>query len=367
MSGKAVAGLVGAILVIVMGCVAGLGFAGGGLAMAACAAPMTTTASGSNSGTPTGGWPAVGDWSSDQATNAAIIVAAGQQLHVPVRGWVIAVATAMQESSLHNLGNLGAHNDHDSLGLFQQRPSQGWGTPTQILDPAYAATQFYHHLLNITNWQDLPLTDAAQRVQRSAYPDAYAKWEDDAVMLVNAVGPGLTGMAPADFVQWLGTCSAFGGDGQPSGDSIPLPPGFTLPSSTPPAIVIAINWALAQLGTPYAFSGDCTDPHSGNPAHECDCSSLTMMAYKAAGITIPRTTAKQSQVGTPVYSPDQLLPGDLIFIPGSDGTTRPPGHVGLYVGDDLLVQSPHTGDHVKITPLSNWTSEVVAIRRIVNR
>jgi cell wall-associated NlpC family hydrolase len=328
---------------------------------------VTITASGSNPGAPASGWPAVGDWNSEQVGNAAIITAVGQQRHVPVRGWVIAVATAMQESGLHNLGTLGTHNDHDSLGLFQQRPSQGWGTPDQILDPVYAATQFYHHLLNTPHWQDLPVTDAAQKVQKSPFPEAYAKWEDDAIMLVNAVGPALTGMVPADFVQWLGTCSAFGGDGQSGGDSIPLPPGFTLPPTTPAAIVTAIEWALAQLGTPYAFGGDCTASHSGDPAHECDCSSLTMMAYDAAGITIPRTAAQQSHAGTPIYDPAQLLPGDLLFIPGSDGTASSPGHVGLYIGQGLLVQSPHTGDYVKVTQLSNWIPTLVDMRRIVSR
>src|SRR5205823_10322367 len=126
---------------------------------------------------PTGGWSPVGRWDSSQVANAAIIVAVGQQSHVPPRGWVIAVATAMQESSLTNLGDLGARNDHDSLGLFQQRPSQGWGTPAQILDPRYSARKFFEHLLAVSGWEKLPLTVAAQRVQLSAYPDAYAKHE----------------------------------------------------------------------------------------------------------------------------------------------------------------------------------------------
>jgi hypothetical protein len=247
MSGKAIAGLAGALIALIICCVAGLGFAGGGIAMAACAAPMTVT-SPAGSGTPpagAGAWPTVGTWSSEQVTNAATIVAVGQQMHVPARGWVIAVATAMQESGLHNLGDQGSANDTDSLGLFQQRASQGWGTPAQILDPAYAATQFYKRLIQVANWQDLPLTVAAQDVQRSAYPDAYGKWEDDAFMLVNFVGPDVTGMMPADFTQWLDTCTALGGDGQSSGDSVPLPPGFALPPSTPPAVVTAILWTTA--------------------------------------------------------------------------------------------------------------------------
>ncbi len=133
MSGKAVAGLAGALLAPIICCVAGLGFAGGGIAMAACAAPTTATRPAGAGAVPAGAgaWPTVGTWTSEQVTNAATIVTVGQQMHVPARGWVIAVATAMQESGLHNLGDLGSANDTDSLGLFQQRTSQGWGTPAQ--------------------------------------------------------------------------------------------------------------------------------------------------------------------------------------------------------------------------------------------
>ena len=284
MSGKAVAGLAGALLAPIICCVAGLGFAGGGIAMAACAAPTTATRPAGAGAVPAGAgaWPTVGTWTSEQVTNAATIVTVGQQMHVPTRGWVIAVATAMQESGLHNLGDLGSANDTDSLGLFQQRTSQGWGTRAQILDPAYAATQFYKRLIQVADWQDAPLTVAAQEVQRSAHVDAYGKWEDDAFMLVNLIGPDVTGMMPADFTQWLDACTALGGDGQSSGDSVALPPGFALPPSTPPAVVTAILWALAQLGTPYAFGGDCADSHSGNPAHECDCSTLVILSRSQA-------------------------------------------------------------------------------------
>jgi murein DD-endopeptidase MepM/ murein hydrolase activator NlpD len=123
-------------------------------------------------------------WDAEQRSNAAGIVDVGRKMAVPPRGWVIAVATAMQESSLRNLPDLGSGNDHDSIGLFQQRPSQGWGTPAQLADPRYAATQFYTRLVTVPNWLELPLTVAAQDVQHSATPDAYAKWEPDATVLV---------------------------------------------------------------------------------------------------------------------------------------------------------------------------------------
>jgi hypothetical protein len=130
---------------------------------------------------------AVGRWNSKQVDNAAIIVATGQKQHIPARGWVIAVATAMTESGLTNLGDLGARNDHDSLGLFQQRPSQGWGQPAQLMDPVYASTAFYTALKRVHGWETLPLTVAAQKVQKSAYPDRYAQHETEAEQVVAAV------------------------------------------------------------------------------------------------------------------------------------------------------------------------------------
>ncbi|WP_144119722.1 M23 family metallopeptidase [Catellatospora sichuanensis] len=138
----------------------------------------------------TGQFPRIGPYGEDKIRNAAIIIKTGQQLKVPPRGWVVAVATAMQESSLTNHGHLGNRNDHDSLGLFQQRPSQGWGTPEQIMDPVYSSTKFYNKLLKVKNWETLPLTVAAQRVQISAYPNAYAKHEPTATRIVNELADG---------------------------------------------------------------------------------------------------------------------------------------------------------------------------------
>jgi cell wall-associated NlpC family hydrolase len=345
MDPKTLAGLAATTTILIIGAIAGTGLAGGSLAVAACTNPPATAGTAS-APTPADGWQPVGTWNAQQVTNAATIITVGQRQGVPVRGWIIAVATAMQESRLTNLPD----GDRDSLGLFQQRPSAGWGTPTQILDPTYAATRFYTALTSVPGWQDLPLTVAAQAVQRSAFPDAYATWEPDALTLTETIGPTLTGLPADTFTQWVRVCVALGGDGQPTGTPIPLPPDYSLPADTPPAARVAINWALAQLGTPYSYGGDCTNPHSGNPAHQCDCSSLTQAAYRAGGITIPRTAAKQPHTGTPIPDPNQLQPGDLIFIPGSDGTPTAPGHVGLYIGTDLLIQAPHTGDHIKLTP-----------------
>ncbi|MET7940865.1 heavy metal transporter [Streptomyces sp. NPDC005302] len=129
------------------------------------------------------------EFSPEQAVNAATISAVGTSRGMPERAVAIALATALQESGLRNI----QHGDRDSLGLFQQRPSQGWGTPRQIMDPAYASGVFYEHLAKVPGYSRLPLTVAAQRVQRSGFPQAYAKHEPDATLLAAA----LTGRAAA--------------------------------------------------------------------------------------------------------------------------------------------------------------------------
>lgn len=129
------------------------------------------------------------EFSPEQAVNAATISAVGTSRGMPERAVAIALATALQESGLRNI----RHGDRDSLGLFQQRPSQGWGTPRQIMDPAYASGIFYEHLAKVPGYSRLPLTVAAQRVQRSGFPQAYAKHEPDATLLAAA----LTGRAAA--------------------------------------------------------------------------------------------------------------------------------------------------------------------------
>ncbi len=125
----------------------------------------------------------------DQMANAATIAAIGTQRKMPERAVVVALATAYQESGLRNL----AGGDRDSVGLFQQRPSQGWGTGEQIGDPRYAANKFYAALKRVRGWEKLRVTEAAQRVQRSAYPEAYEKWADESQVLTRALLGQATG------------------------------------------------------------------------------------------------------------------------------------------------------------------------------
>ncbi|SCE80756.1 hypothetical protein [Micromonospora tulbaghiae] len=124
------------------------------------------------------------DLNDEQTKNVKAIIAATKKAGMDERAAVVSIATALQESKLENLGHLGDRNDHDSQGLFQQRPSSGWGTVEQITDPEYSTTAFLKGLKQVDGWQDMPLTKAAQTVQVSAYPDHYAQWEQQAADLV---------------------------------------------------------------------------------------------------------------------------------------------------------------------------------------
>jgi hypothetical protein len=128
----------------------------------------------------------------EQAGNAATIAAVAVQRGLPTRAATIAIATALQESKLRNL----RYGDRDSVGLFQQRPSQGWGTIEQILNPVYASNAFYDKLVKVKSYLTRPLTEVAQEVQRSGAPTAYAQHEDEA----QALAAALTGSAPATLV-----------------------------------------------------------------------------------------------------------------------------------------------------------------------
>jgi hypothetical protein len=122
----------------------------------------------------------------EQIGNAGTIAQVGRDRGLPQRAVVIALATAMQESSLRNLD----HGDRDSLGLFQQRPSQGWGTPEQVQDPLYSAGIFYDRLLGVPGWENMRVTDAAQTVQRSAHPELYEQHSQMAVELATTLSSG---------------------------------------------------------------------------------------------------------------------------------------------------------------------------------
>ncbi len=143
----------------------------------------------------------------EQVDHAATIGAVALRRGLPSRAVTVALATAMQESRLRNVD----YGDRDSLGLFQQRPSQGWGTAAQVQDPVYAAGRFYDHLVKVSRWQQRPVTVVAQAVQRSAFPDAYARWEAPA----GALAAALTGATTASLGCHLHHAGAASGPASP--------------------------------------------------------------------------------------------------------------------------------------------------------
>ncbi|WP_416987074.1 C40 family peptidase, partial [Streptomyces sp. T028] len=229
-------------------------------------------------------------------------------------------------------------------------------------DPVYASTQFYKHLLAVDGWQQMTVTQAAQAVQRSAYPDAYAQWEPLATALQKAIAatfPDASG-TDTDTTPSTASCTATE-DGSEDG-TIPegsVPKGYSIPKDADPKARKAIAWAMEQLGTMYQWGGACTAPHGPDPMGRCDCSSLTQQAYAHAGITLTRTTYTQVNEGKAV-SPKALKPGDLIF---SRGTADRPEHVGMYIGSGLAIEAPRTGKPVRITPLADW--DILAARRVI--
>jgi cell wall-associated NlpC family hydrolase len=284
---------------------------------------------------------------------AQTIVTVAEQRSLPERAAVIAVATGIVESRLRNLTN----GPLDALGVFQQRPSQGWGTPEQILNPVYAANTFYTRLVAVPNWASLPPGVAEQDVQRSDRPDLYGPAEPQAAALVTKFWSGPGGGLPPDHPVDL----AHGGCPDNGGSDVPLnpapgklPPDFQLP--TDPQARAAVAYALAQVGKPYVWGA--TGPSS------FDCSGLMLAAWAHAGVALSRTTFTQVHEGTPVSSISQAQPGDLMFIPGSDGTAQNPGHVGMFVGFATIVDAYDTDKGVIIESLSAWTSKIVAIRHI---
>ncbi|MGW0432769.1 hypothetical protein ACWDV4_09520 [Micromonospora sp. NPDC003197] len=178
--------------------IAGLAVAGGTIAGTAVAAQTVSTESKPAVGVVQADKPAMdkliphgvqGEQSriplnAEQTSNVKEIIKATKKAGMDERAAVVAIATSLQESKLENLGHLGARNDHDSQGLFQQRPSSGWGSVEQITDPEYSTTAFLKGLKQVDGWQEMPLTQAAQKVQVSAYPFHYAQWETQAADLV---------------------------------------------------------------------------------------------------------------------------------------------------------------------------------------
>lgn len=244
----------------------------------------------------------VNDLDAEQRRNVELIIAIGKQRGLPPRAWQVAIQAGMTESRLHNL----SYGDRDSLGIFQMRPSQGWGSPAQVTDPAYQINKFYDVMLRVPGWETRRPGDTAQAVERSAFPTRYHQWENLAVTAIDVHG---------------GDVAAFTEEHCPE-DLPALPPGE--------AAGRAVSFALGEIGKPYVWGAE------GPQAY--DCSGLMMRAYETAGVTLPRTSREQYWAGTqlPVR---EAQPGDLLFWAYDTSDPDSIHHVAMYLGNGQMVEA----------------------------
>jgi murein DD-endopeptidase MepM/ murein hydrolase activator NlpD len=300
----------------------------------------------------TGDMPRFAEYGDGQLRNAAVIIKVGQDMGVPARGWVVALATAMQESALRNLANStvpaslalpheGVGADHDSLGLFQQRPS--WGSVSERLTPSYAARRFYEKMIQVPAWQQRPVTVVAQRVQVSAYPDAYARHEELASRIVDALAGGA-----ARTVQIAGRAvcdAASGAQIAASGWTAPIPgrigsgfrtagrPGHDGVDIAAPKRVTPIHAAA----TGRVLVARCDPDHRGRL--DCDrdgyagkggCGWFVDMLHAGGNIT-----RYCHMVERPLVRPGQLVQaGEVIGRVGSGNSSGPHLHFEVHVAGD---------------------------------
>lgn len=280
--------------------------------------------------------------SASQATVAKAYVAVGRSRRVSDDGIVIALMMALQESGLQMLANPsvpgslalphdGLGSDHDSIGSAQQRPSAGWGSVDELMQPAYNAEAFYggpqgpNHgsprgLLDVQGWQQMDKGVAAQAVQGSAFPERYAKWLPEAESILSGFG-GSTPMA---------ACS-------PDKPGAPQP---ALPSDLSQIRREILAYAQEGLGGAYVWGGTAYKAW--------DCSGYVQWVYRKAGIQVPRT--EQWMAGTSTSRPQ---PGDLV-VQNPDGPNHW-GHVGIYAGNGMMYSALNPEVGTLLHPVA-WNS-----------
>ena len=272
-----------------------------------------------------------------QSRHAATIVQVAQEI-VPnaqaARAEQIAVMVALTESGLENLGPRTGNDG--SVGLFQQRAAAGWGDQAEESNPVDAATMFLHHLLAVPHWSTIPPWTAAQDVQHSATTTGsnYQKHWTTAKEIVAGSTVALTAAGCGGGIQ-LGSMAG-------------LPSNYTIPASASPQAQEAIAYAIGHLGDRYVWGA--AGPSS------FDCSGLTMMAWREAGVSLEHYTVSQLHEGTPVQ-PSAIQPGNLVFVPGTDPPGPGlPGHVGIYLGDGLVESAIDPTQGVAVQPYAIFIS-----------
>jgi hypothetical protein len=224
------------------------------------------------------------------------------------------------------------------VGVYGEMASSQWGTPAQLGDAAYATATFVAHLVEVPRWASMdPWRAAALALSPARVPARalQAAWARSGPLVRSVMGeadqPGACGQGTGPLA---GPPVAYG-----------LPAGYVVPPGTPAPNAAAVSFALAQLGKPYLWGA------AGPAAY--DCSGLTMAAWAAAGVRLGHYTGDQQQEGVAV-SPSDLVPGDLVLVPGSDSPgPGVAGHVGLYLGDGLVISAigPAMGVAVQTWPV----------------
>jgi cell wall-associated NlpC family hydrolase len=289
--------------------------------------------------------------SATQAANAETIAAAALALGAGDQGAQIALMVAYTESSLENLGpELG--ND-GSLGLFQQRVAAGWGTASEEEDPTDAAGMFVERLLTVPGWQSIEPWVAAQDVQNSAFNGVPSNANHGSSVVggnykANWTPAGMYEAAIAGLADSLDCGAEVGAEPAGPASSFGLPAGYTIPPGATPAETLVIDYAISKLGDAYVWG-------AAGPA-TFDCSGLTMMAWAQAGVALAHYTGDQMHDGTPVAGFGAISPGDLVLIPGADGTLADPGHVGLYIGAGLVLSATDPEQGVIVQTWANFTA-----------
>jgi murein DD-endopeptidase MepM/ murein hydrolase activator NlpD len=297
-------------------------------------------------------------YSEVQIGHAVTIYITGAELGLSERAIVIATATAMQESGLRNLANPahpsslelpndGQGYDHDSLGLFQQRPASGWGTVEELMDPATAAEKFYNALTAVDGWETLPLTVAAQRVQRSAYPDAYAKHEDRAAAIVTGISARVEcdGASPSEIsahgwthpIPGHTVTSGFRTSERPNhqGVDFPADPGTLIRAAGPGEVVKVRCNARTASGADYSCDVDGSPEIAG-------CGWYLEIAHPDG--TLTRYCHLRSE--PPVNVGDMVAAGQVIGEVGSSGRSSGPH---LHFETHVRVDNP--GSDSAVSPI----------------
>ncbi|MFD5922296.1 hypothetical protein ACFVYP_36760 [Kitasatospora sp. NPDC058201] len=276
-------------------------------------------------------------WSEQQVRNASTITNVARTRGLSPRAAVVAVATAMQESTLENLD----HGDRDSRGLFQQRPSQGWGSAAQVTDPVYASNKFYDGLVRIEDWQTRPLTHVAQAVQRSGFPDAYAQWEQSAGGLVSST------WGTAAVTSVFNGCGTTPDPGPGTGIGTDPVADFTAknPRTAPQAIAAARAGATSGRSDFY---------------HRCDNFVAQAYGWGSSGSETANSHWQRLVASGDGHPGDNSPPaGALLFYDSGSAA----GHVVLYLGGDMIASTDITGDGaIGIRPRSDVTNGIWHMR-----